>query len=92
MMNFQALAWMTRVVAQGNTMMALAIFLPLNLLFSSSARMKPSSVDSPTTTTVHTSVLLSTTLKALLPSTLEKLATPLKPFTRPALVTLLKAM
>ena len=57
-MNFQALAWMTRVVAQGKTTMARAIFRPLNSLFRTRASMKPSRVERTTTATVQKMVFL----------------------------------
>ena len=83
---------MTRVVAQGKTTMARAIFLPLNSLFRSSARIKPRTVDSTTTKTVQTMVFFRTMPNLALPTALVKLSKPQKPLTRPALVTLLKAM
>ena len=83
---------MTSVVAQGKTTMARAILRPLNLLFSSSARMKPRTVESTTTTTVHTIVFFSTMPNSGLLKTFSKFAKPAKPLILPVLVTSLKAM
>ena len=87
MMKFHALAWMTRVVAQGNTTMARAILRPWNLLFRIIARIKPKSVDRPTTATVQMTVFFSTSPKAAPFRTLVKLARPAKPLIKPALLT-----
>ena len=92
MMKFQMEAWMTRVVAQGKTTMARAIFLPLNLLFKSRARMKPRTVDRTTTRMVQTTVLLSTLPNSGLFMTSTKFSKPAKPRIRPVLLTSLKAM
>ena len=89
-MKFQTLAWMTRVVAQGNTTMARAILRPRNWLLRISASTKPSTVDSTTTAMVHTRVFCSTRPKAEPLTTLMKLPRPLKPLILPALLTSLR--
>ena len=83
---------MTRVVAQGKTTMARAILRPLNSLFRISARMKPRTVDRPTTRMVQTMVFFSTMPNLAPLSTFTKLSNPQKPLIRPALVTWLKAI
>ena len=63
---------MTSVVAQGKTTMARATFRPRNLLFSTRASMKPSTVEITTTAMVQTMVFFRTRAKAGLLRTLEK--------------------
>ena len=91
-MNFQILACTTSVVAQGNTTIALATFLPLNALFNKRARINPSNVESPTTATVHTSVFFKTMEKVGVDRILVKLSSPENPLINPALLTLLNAI
>ena len=83
---------MTSVVAQGKTTMARAILRPLNSLFSSSARIKPRTVDSTTTRMVQMTVFFRTMPNLAFWMALAKLSKPQKPRTRPALVTVLKAI
>ena len=90
MIKFQALAWITSVVAQGKTTMARAILRPRNLLFSTRASMKPRTVEITTTAMVQTRVFFSTRPKAGLFSTLTKFPMPLKPLILPARLTSLK--
>jgi len=54
--------------------------------------MKPRTVDRTTTAMVQTTVFFSTRENLVLLRTLAKLSKPAKPFTRPALVTWLKAI
>lgn len=87
MMNFHTPAWMIREVAHGNTTIARTALRKRNLLFSTSARIKPNTVESTTTAMVHTRVFLRTSLKVDPLRTLAKLSNPQNPFIRPALLT-----
>ena len=72
--------------------MARAIFLPRNLLFSTRASIKPSTVERTTTATVHTRVFFKTRLKEGLLMTFTKFSMPLKPLIFPARLTSLMAI
>ena len=83
---------MTREVAQGNTTMARAIFLPLKSWFRTIATMKPITVDRMTTDSTQYKVLSMTVLKAGRDMASAKFLKPTKPPTRPDLDTSLKAI
>ena len=77
-----------RDVAQGNTTTALTNLRPLKGWLRTMANIKPSSVETPTTTIVHISVLRRIWINVGLSRMVLKLSRPLKPFTMPALLIL----
>ena len=78
------------MVAQGKTTMARATFRPRNLLFSTRASMKPSTVEITTTAMVQTMVFFSTRVKVGLFRTFVKFSKLLKPRSWPVRLTLFR--